>query len=56
MTDKEVIHTRLQNQQIATTALKKPAQVVEWMGAMQAQEWTMVKMDYRPAPAWYFRS
>jgi hypothetical protein len=34
---------RLQNQQIATTKFKNPKELVHWMGAMQAQDYNMVK-------------
>lgn len=43
MTNPDIIILRLANQQISSTALKKPEQIVEHMGAMQAQEYAMSK-------------
>ena len=43
MTDGELIRCRLLNQQIAGTKFKTPQQIVEWMVAMQAQEYAMAK-------------
>ena len=39
MTSAEIIRYRLVNQQIAETKFKTPQQIVEWMIAMQAQEY-----------------
>jgi hypothetical protein len=39
----EIRHHRLRNQQIAEPAFSNPRQLVEWMGAMQAQEYAMAK-------------
>lgn len=41
MTTSEIIHQRLYNQGIAAPEFTTPAQVVFWMGAMQAQEFAM---------------
>jgi hypothetical protein len=43
MTNAEIIRYRLFNQQIAETKFKEPKQIVEWMVAMQAQEYAMSK-------------
>ena len=43
MTNAEIIRYRLTNQQIANTNFKTPQQIVEWMIAMQAQEYAMAK-------------
>src|SRR6185437_13425005 len=43
MTIPELIKLRLLKQQIAAPQFKKPEQLVEWMGAMQAQDYAMVK-------------
>jgi Winged helix DNA-binding domain len=43
MTNAEIIRYRLFNQQIAESKFKKPKQIVEWMVAMQAQEYAMAK-------------
>ena len=40
---KAVANTRLANQQIAKTKFKTPKELVGWMGAMQAQDFTMAK-------------
>ena len=34
---------RLQNQQLSTPLFRHPKELVSWMGAMQAQDYTMVK-------------
>ena len=34
---------RLQNQQLSTPLFGHPKELVSWMGAMQAQDYTMVK-------------
>jgi len=43
MTSAEMIRYRLVNQQIADTKFKTPQQIVQWMIAMQAQEFAMAK-------------
>lgn len=43
MTLKDVLHLRMINQQIARSAFSKPAEVVNWMVAMQSQEFAMAK-------------
>ena len=43
MTNAEIIRYRLFNQQIAETKFTRPKQIVEWMVAMQAQEYAMAK-------------
>lgn len=43
MTVKDIIAQRLSNQLLIHSDLKKPAQVLEYMGAMQAQEYAMAK-------------
>src|SRR4030095_16722284 len=43
MTNGELIRYRLLNQQIAETKFKSSQQIVEWMVAMQAQEYAMAK-------------
>lgn len=43
MTTEEIIRYRLYNQHIAETKFKKPADIVSWMVAMQAQEYAMAK-------------
>ncbi|MXV52855.1 winged helix DNA-binding domain-containing protein [Pedobacter sp. HMF7647] len=42
-TVKDLISLRLQNQQISSTAFKKPEEIVSWMLAMQSQEYAMAK-------------
>lgn len=39
----QIIHHRLVNQQIAKTKFTSPQEIVEWMGAMQAQDFAMAK-------------
>lgn len=39
----DLLYYRLFNQQIATTQFKKPEEIVNWMVAMQAQEYAMAK-------------
>ena len=34
---------RLQNQQLSTPLFGHPKELISWMGAMQAQDYTMVK-------------
>jgi hypothetical protein len=43
MTEKEILRQRLINQQIGGTKFSKPEELVSYMGAMQAQEFHMVK-------------
>ena len=43
MTTSDIIQYRLFNQQIAETKFKKPAEIVSWLVAMQAQEYAMAK-------------
>lgn len=43
MTINDITNARLINQQLAETTFKKPAEIVSWLGAMQAQEFAMAK-------------
>src|SRR5204863_2843961 len=43
MTNAELIRYRLFNQQIAESKFTEPKQIVQWMVAMQAQEYAMAK-------------
>lgn len=43
MTTADIINWRLINQQIAETKFKKPQEIVNWMIAMQAQDFAMAK-------------
>ena len=43
MTNSEIIHRRLLNQQIARSKFKRPQEIVTWLVAMQAQEYAMAK-------------
>ena len=43
MNNSDIIRHRLINQQIAETKLTKPAEIVNWLVAMQAQEYAMAK-------------
>src|SRR5688572_14802451 len=43
MTTADILRIRLDNQQLSATNLKTPVEVVQWMGAMQAQEYAMSK-------------
>lgn len=43
MNDSHIIRYRLFNQQIAETKFTKPAEIVSWLVAMQAQEYAMAK-------------
>ncbi len=43
MTDQYIVNTRLISQQIAEKKFNTPTEIVEWMGAMQAQDFAMVK-------------
>ena len=38
-----ILEIRLQNQQLSTPLFRHPKELVSWMGAMQAQDYTMVK-------------
>jgi hypothetical protein len=40
---KDILNTRLENQQIAASKFSSPVDLVRWMGAMQAQDYNMVK-------------
>lgn len=39
----DIANIRLQTQQLAATQFKKPQDIVEWMGAIQAQDYAMAK-------------
>jgi hypothetical protein len=43
MTSREVAHLRLANQQMAGTLFTRPADLVQWMNCMQAQDYGMAK-------------
>src|SRR5882672_11845156 len=43
LTTSDIIKYRLHNQQLSITQLKQVSEVVQWMGAMQAQEYAMAK-------------
>jgi hypothetical protein len=43
MTSKEISHLRLINQKIANTDFKSAGEIVSWMGAIQAQDFSMAK-------------
>lgn len=43
MTLKNILHRRLLSQQIIKQEFKSPKEIVSWMGAMQAQDFNMVK-------------
>lgn len=43
LTHSSILRYRLHHQQLSGTNLKKPEEVVQWMGAMQAQEYAMAK-------------
>jgi Winged helix DNA-binding domain len=43
MTLSDIVRLRLINQQIAQTAFTQPHEIVQWLGAMQAQEFAMAK-------------
>jgi Winged helix DNA-binding domain len=43
MTLKQIAQIRLQSQQLLSTQYKTPADIVGWMGAMQAQDYAMAK-------------
>jgi hypothetical protein len=43
LTANHIITSRLLNQQLATTKFATPAEIVSWLGAMQAQDFAMAK-------------
>jgi hypothetical protein len=43
MTTTELLRLRVAHQQLASSRCREPAEVVAWLGAMQAQEFAMVK-------------
>ncbi|MDJ1483737.1 winged helix DNA-binding domain-containing protein [Cytophagaceae bacterium YF14B1] len=43
MTSTHLIHTRLHNQQLLTSSFTKPEEVVQWLGAVQAQDYAGAK-------------
>jgi hypothetical protein len=43
MTNTEILQYRLHNQQLIDPRFQKPAEIVEWLVAMQAQEYAMAK-------------
>ncbi|CRH17406.1 hypothetical protein CM318V1_1510085 [Carnobacterium maltaromaticum] len=43
MDNQEIRTLRLANQQISSTNFKKPEELVQYLGAMQAQEYAMAK-------------
>lgn len=43
MNKSEIARIRLYNQQITTTKFSRPAEIVSWFGAMQAQDYSMAK-------------
>jgi hypothetical protein len=43
MTDQYIVNTRLKSQQIADKKFDKPSEIVNWMGAMQAQDFEMAQ-------------
>jgi Winged helix DNA-binding domain len=43
VTPSEIIRLRLHHQQVSSPGFKQPAELVRWMGAMQAQEYAMAK-------------
>lgn len=43
MTASEIVRQRLINQQIAATKFTRPAEIVSWLGAVQAQEFAMAR-------------
>ena len=44
MTLNDISILRLRNQKIATSELKSAKEIVSWMGAVQAQDFSMAKM------------
>ena len=43
MTNLDIAHQRLHNQLITQRAFEKPGDVVEWLGAVQAQDYAAAK-------------
>ena len=43
MTSTEIAQYRLINQQLADTQLKSAVEMIEWLGAVQGQEYTQAK-------------
>ena len=43
LSTKEIINTRLSNQQLLKSNFSVPEEVVKWFGAMQSQDWNMAK-------------
>jgi hypothetical protein len=43
MTHLNIPHQRLHNQRIAGTPFEKPEEVVQWLGAVQAQDYAAAK-------------
>src|SRR5229473_2151232 len=43
MTNLDIAHQRLHNQYIASAAFEKPGDVVQWLGAVQAQDFAGAK-------------
>ncbi|HET9054890.1 MAG TPA: crosslink repair DNA glycosylase YcaQ family protein, partial [Cyclobacteriaceae bacterium] len=43
MLPSEILHLRLQNQQLLNPSFKKPEELVNWMGAVQAQDYAGAK-------------
>ena len=43
MANSDIVHQRLQNQKLSSSEFKKPADVVRWMGAVQAQDFEGAK-------------
>ena len=43
MTNLDIAHQRLHNQRITQRAFEKPGDVVEWLGAVQAQDYAAAK-------------
>src|SRR5688572_31423999 len=43
MNTSDIIRIRLANQQIASTKFERPEEILGWLGAVQAQEFTMAK-------------
>jgi hypothetical protein len=49
MNRKELAHWRMRTHRLWAPSFTKPAEVVPWFGAMQAQEFVPAKMGYRTA-------
>ncbi len=43
MTNSDIAYQRLHNQGIASTPFSKPLDVVQWLGAVQAQDYAAAK-------------